>query len=182
MFDAMTLLRKDLAVLRAGFDWYNPLLNSYEFVNGDVSMLLGDSMQIVDYLRHGGNASTMNCPQCLITIPERLTWNTLLDTSMRRTTARTDTVVHAIEMFENATPNKKVLARRYLGIAASAGSSYLGPGFEPFLQAWRDPEHLFLYGLLKTLIHFLMNTLSNAKRLQLCTIVGSHGHPGLNRF
>jgi hypothetical protein len=156
---ALELLRKDLQVIRDGFPWWSPLHNKFVCIKGEVSFLLGDSIQVADYLRHGGNNSFMNCSTCLTSVDDRLVWQDVEDSTMRRTTAQTDAVIAAIEGTNKAVTTRKA-GKKLLGLLGRASEkSYFGERFEPFLQTWRDPDHLFLFGLLKGAIVDMVESL-----------------------
>jgi hypothetical protein len=170
---ALAPLRLDAQLLNRGI--YLKLERTGEFVLicGTIGTYIADSVQMSTACRHGGNASFMNCPTCLIGRDERMTVVDTLDEEYVRDTQKVNAVVAAITN-SNESKIAQENALKFMGICLkkSAQGIFRDHVGDPIKLHFRDPDHLFCFGFLKQLIKVMIASMgSKAARAQLGQMV-----------
>ena len=171
--DALAPLRLDAQLLNRGIYLKLEQTGEYVLVCGTVGTYPADSVQMSTACRHGGNASFMNCPTCLIGRDERMTVVDTLDEEYVRDTQKVNAVVAAITS-SNESKNAQANALKFMGICLkkSAQGIFRDHVGDPIKLAYRDPDHLFCFGLLKQLTKLMIASMqSKAARAQLGQMV-----------
>ena len=173
--EVLDTLRLDFQLLNRGVRLKVERTGEYVLVCGTVGTYPADSVQMSTACRHGGNASFMNCPTCLIGRDERTTVVDTLDEQYVRDTQKVNAVVAAI-MSSNESKNAQENALRFMGICLNKSTHgiYRDIMGDPIKLHFRDPDHLFCFGLMKQLTkHMVASMRTKAARAQLGHMV--HG-------
>lgn len=163
LFEALAPLRRDLALFERGFVWWDPISHKTRNLVGRVAVMPADLMQLYTNVRHGGNACTWNCPNCLIHVQDR--GDTHLDIRgvvLERTGELVDMCVKQAEEEVDAWrqldthkrfPQGEISASRFDKIRTKYALSKLTPppfgrnALDECRLGLRDPDHLWLYGI-----------------------------------
>jgi len=153
--------------LLTGFKTYFARTGTEVELQGALAMVVADSVQLSHQCRHGGAASTTNCPNCTCIIEDRLDTTLELNSSnVTRFRMQTDCIIDSINTYLLALQEEKYNGgrvpisrcqniRREFGVSSLRPSWFLGAFFDEHRQGLRDAEHLIYYGLLKQLLNFL---------------------------
>jgi hypothetical protein len=161
-FECFALLRKDLRRLIKGvrFDDGNGLVRT---LKARVSGLPADNVESMKLCRHLGSGALRNCRGCWSHMDDRADGQMdVLDHKMIRRLDQTEVVQAQMAHEQKARGMKDAqlenVQQKY-GLRQQL-NSYNQCGIDPFLQAWRDPEHMIWFGFIKTLLTFMFDGLA----------------------
>ena len=158
-------------------------------VKGTLALAPADLVQLCAQCRHGGSASSHNCPNCTVIISDRSdTTISVTDLGITRTRQQTDRIIDiCLEWIkaetqireDNPTQKRKEVPisviediRREFAIKLEP-SWYKGWDFDEHRQGFREAEHLFYYGIFREQLSWMTNDMDPAQQTQFIARIDS---------
>lgn len=155
MDECMTQVRRDLALLEAGVV-YSDGKGLHRTVVARLSGILADAVAANELCGHMGNNAKRSCRSCWQHATDHMDGKAdVRDHSKQRRMKQTKVVQDQMQQEQSARSltsiSKRDAVRTKYG-QFQRHSWFRGLSIDPHTQAWRDPEHLIWYGILRTLI------------------------------